>query len=68
MDIVSPLGLIAHLGALWSQLGLLEAIVAFERVIVSCSFHLGLIGSLELLGVWSTLFVRSIVSWLAELK
>ena len=40
----------------------------FEVQFVSRSFHLGLIGGLELLGVWRTLVVRSIVSWVADLK
>ncbi len=35
------------------QLGLLEVILGFEVFIVSGSFDLGLIGSLELLGVVS---------------
>ena len=43
MDFVNPRGLVA-------QLGLLEAIVVLEVLIVSRSFDLGLIGSLELLG------------------
>ena len=67
--IVEPLRAIwGSFGGLVIQLGLLEAIDVFEVLIVSCSFHLGLIGCFEHLGVWRTLFVRSIVSWLAELK
>lgn len=50
------------------QLGLLEAIVVFEVLIVSRSFDLGLIGGLELLGVLCSPFVRSIVRLLADLK
>jgi hypothetical protein len=46
----------------------LEVIVVLEVLIVRRSFLLGLIEGLESLGVWRTLFVRSIVSWLAELK
>ncbi len=50
------------------QLGLLEAILVLEVLIVSRSLDLGLIGGLELLRVLSSPFVRSIVRLLADLK
>ncbi len=66
-----------QLSALWSHseptrvlcgslihLGLLEAIDVVEVLIVSSDFHLELIGSFGFLGVWSALFLRSIVSLL----
>jgi hypothetical protein len=46
----------------------LEAIVDLKVLILSSGFNLELIGSVELLRVWSSLFGRSIVRLLADLK
>ncbi len=59
---------LGFLSDLVSQVGLLEAIVVYEVLIVSGSFHLGQIGSLEIFGVWNIQFVRRIVSFLVFLK
>jgi hypothetical protein len=56
------------LSGLVSQVGLLEAIVVHEVLFVSGSFHLELIGSVEIFGVWSFQFVWEIVSFLVFLK
>jgi hypothetical protein len=51
-----------------SQVGLVEAIVVHEVLIVSGSFNLGLIASFEIFGVWRIQFVRRIVRRIVILK
>ncbi len=59
---------LGFLSDLVSQVGLVEAIVVHEVLIVSGSFNLGLIASFEIFGVWRIQFVRRIVRRIVILK